>query len=197
MAVPLADDARAAVRALVGEVAGDPRVAAAGRLRWAVGDHLHLTVRFLGATAPGRVADVAAAAAAAAAPQAPFEVRLVGAGGFPSDARPRVVWLGLASGVPELAALAARLGDELAARGWPAEDRPFRPHLTLARADGIPGAGRAVDALAAAAATLDAAWTADRLVVYRSELGRGPARYVPLAVVPLGGGSLPEDTAPR
>jgi RNA 2',3'-cyclic 3'-phosphodiesterase len=193
VAVPLADAARATVLALVDEVAADPRVAAAGRLRWAVGEHLHLTIRFLGATAPGRVADVAAAAAAAALPQEPFEVRLAGAGGFPSGGRPRVVWLGLASGVPELTALAVRLEDGLVARGWPREDRPFRPHLTLARADGIPGAGRAVDALAAAAATLDAAWTADRLVVYRSELGRGPARYLPLAVVPLGGGSLPGD----
>ena len=189
MAVPLGDAARAAVRALVDGVAADPRVAAAGRLRWAVGDNLHLTVRFLGATAPARVPHVAAAAEAAAAPQGPFAIRLAGAGAFPSATRPRVVWLGLASGVPELSALSSRLGAELVARGWPPEDRPFRAHLTLARADGIPGAGRAVEALAVAAATLDAAWTADRLVVYQSELGRGPARYRPLAEAPLGGGS--------
>ena len=191
MAAPLGEAARAAVRALVEAVAGDPRAGAAGRLRWAVGYNLHLTIRFLGATAPGRVPDVAAAAAAAARGARPFEVRLAGAGAFPAAARPRVVWLGLGSGVPELTALAGRLADELGRRGWPPEDRPFRAHLTLARADGIAGAGRAVEALAAAAASLDAAWTVDRLVVYQSVLGRGPAQYRPLAVAPLGDEPLP------
>lgn len=192
MAVPLGAEARAAVRALVDGVAADPGVAAAGRLRWAVGENLHLTLRFLGATPPRRVPDVAAAASAAAATARPFTARLAGAGAFPSAARPRVVWLGLTAGAPQLSALAARLGDELAGRGWPLEERPFRAHLTLARADGIPGAGRAVEALAAAAASLDAAWTVDRLVVYRSVLGRGPAQYAELATAPLGEAGLPD-----
>ena len=190
VAVPVADAARQAIRALLGVVAADPAAVAAGRLRWAVSDHLHLTMRFLGATAPARVADVTAAASAAAAACAPFEVRIGGAGAFPSMARPRVVWLGVAVGVPELACLSASLSDELAARGWPPEDRPFRAHLTLGRADGVPGAGRVVEALGAAAATLDAAWTVDRLVVYESVQGRGPAQYRPLASAALGGGAL-------
>ena len=41
------------------------------------------------------------------------------------------------------------------------------------------------------AATLDAVWTVDRLVVYQSDLGRGPARYRPLGTALLGDGSLP------
>ncbi len=186
----MGEEARTAVRALVDDVRGDRRVPEAGRLRWAVSENLHLTLRFLGATAPGRVPDVAAAAAAAAAAAPRFEVRLAGAGAFPSDARPRVVWLGIVAGVPQLRALAEMLGDELAARGWPRDERPFRAHLTLARADGVPGAGRGVAALAGAAASLQAAWTADRLVVYESELGHGPARYRPLATASLGGATL-------
>lgn len=158
-----------------------------GRLRWAVTDQLHLTLRFLGATPEGRVPDVVAAVEAAAQAAAPFTVRLAGAGAFPSAARPRVVWLGITAGAPELAELAGALGRELVARGWPEDERPFRAHLTLARADGVPGAQRVVEALAAAATALDAAWPVDRLVVYRSELGHGPARYRPLAVATLGG----------
>jgi 2'-5' RNA ligase len=153
---------------------------------------MHLTMRFLGATPEGRVDDVVAAAQAAARASSPFAVRLAGAGAFPSAARPRVVWLGIAAGGPELAALAGALGRELAERGWPEDERPFRGHLTLARADGVPGAARVVDALAAAAAALDAAWTADRLVVYRSDVGHGPARYRPLATASLGGAATPE-----
>jgi 2'-5' RNA ligase len=94
-------------------------------------------------------------------------------------------------GAAELAHLAARANDELAARGWPPDDRPFRPHLTLGRCDGIPGAAAAVAALQAAADDLDAAWTADRLVVYRSVLGHGPPQYEPLAVARLEGAGLP------
>jgi 2'-5' RNA ligase len=176
------------VRALVDEIVGDPRLPEAGRLRWAVTENLHLTVRFLGATAPDRVPDVVAAVEEAARTAAPFGVRLAGAGAFPAADRPRVVWLGIVEGTPELAALAGALSDRLAGRGWERDERPFRVHLTLGRADGVPGAGRAVAALADAAAALDAAWTVDRLVVYQSDLGRGPVRYRPLATALLGGG---------
>jgi len=190
VAVPLGDAARDEVRALVDAVAGDLRVPAAGRLRWAVTENLHLTVRFLGPTAPDRVPDVAAAAESAARRLAPFQVRIGDPGAFPTPARPRVVWLGIAAGTPELTELAAALGDELAERGWPRDERPFRVHLTLARADGIPGAAGAVAALTEAATGLDAAWTADRLIVYQSELGRGAPRYRPLATSLLRGDAL-------
>lgn len=135
------------------------------------------------------MADVVAAAEAATRGVAPFPVRLAGAGAFPSAARPRVVWLGLAEGSPQLEALAAGLGRELTGRGWPEDERPFRGHLTLARADGVPGAQRVVEVLAAGAATLDAGWSVDRLVVYQSLAGRGGTRYLPLANAILGGES--------
>ena len=93
---------------------------------------------------------------------------------------------GSSRGRPELEALAGALGEQLAGRGWERDERPFRAHLTLGRADGIQGAGRAVAALARAATGLDAAWTVDRLVVYQSDLGHGPARYRPLATTLLG-----------
>jgi 2'-5' RNA ligase len=184
--VPLAEAARTAVRSLVQEIVGDPALPEAGRLRWAVTENLHLTVRFIGATAPDRVPDLVAATEAAAATVAPFTVRLAGAGAFPTADRPRVVWLGIVEGESELASLAGVLSAELAARGWEADERPFRAHLTLGRADGVQGAGRTVAALARAATGLDAAWTVDRLVVYQSDLGHGPVRYRPLATAPLG-----------
>ncbi len=190
--MPIGEEARAAVDDLLRRAAADPRAGAARRLRWVVGENLHLTLRFLGATDAARVPDVAAAAAAAAGRLAPFEARLAGAGGFPAGERPRVVWLGISDGAAGLAALAASLEDELAARGWERDGRPFRAHLTLARADGVPGAGRVVEALADAAVGLDATWTVDRLVVFESRLGRGPARYHPLAEARLAGARLPD-----
>lgn len=189
--VPLGEAARDAVRELVDGLRADSRVAGAARIRWAISENLHLTMRFLGPTAPDRVPDVAAAAEAAAGGERAFEVRLAGGGAFPSAERPRVVWLGIAVGAPELSRLAARLDAELAARGWEPDGRPFRAHLTLGRSDGVPGAAAAVAALDAAARDLDAAWTTDRLVVYRSVLGHGPPQYEPLAVARLAGDGLP------
>ena len=119
--MPLADPARAAVQALVDEVAGDPRLPAGSRLRWAVTENLHLTLRFLGATAPDRIPDLVAATEAAARTAAPFTIRLAGAGAFPAPDRPRVLWLGIVEGVPALVALAGALGEELAERGWERE----------------------------------------------------------------------------
>jgi hypothetical protein len=41
--------------------------------------------------------------------------------------------------------------------------------------------------LLAAAVDLDLRWTADRIVLFESQTGGGPARYLPLLEVPLAG----------
>ncbi|MCU0505323.1 MAG: RNA 2',3'-cyclic phosphodiesterase [Chloroflexi bacterium] len=185
IAVPVPDGVRDRVGSVVETAradAGAPR-----GVRWVGPDGLHLTLRFLGATPEGRVTDAASAVAEAArfAPQ-PFEVRLDGTGTFPGASAPRVLWLGIDAGGAELAALARALDASLAARGWPSDPRPFRPHLTLARCED-PSAGRAAAAaLAAASAGLRAGWRAGSLVLYESHLGRGPARYAVVAEARLG-----------
>jgi hypothetical protein len=47
-----------------------------------------------------------------------------------------------------------------------------------------------VQALTEAAATLDTAWIVDRMVLFESLLGGGPARYVPLTTAALEGTAL-------
>ena len=176
------------IRDRVGEVVSAARAATAGAhgVRWVGPDGLHLTLRFLGATPVDRVAPAAAAVAEAARSVGPFEVRLAGSGAFPGASAPRVLWLGIDRGGPELAVLARALDAALGARGWPSDPRPFRAHLTLARCED-PAAGRAAAAAVAdAAAGMRAAWRADSLVLYESHLGRGPARYAVVAEDRLG-----------
>ncbi len=196
VAVPLEEGARAAVAALMarlGAEAGrptsgwggrgpaDPTPTGLPRLRWVASDKLHLTLRFLGPTPDESLPAVAAAVAEAAQGVAPFRAALEGAGAYPHPVRPRVLWIGVGEGRVALGDLAARLDRALAARGWPLPDRPFSAHLTLARSDGIAGAGRVVGPLEEAASSLDASWTVDRLVLFESITGGGPARYLPLA----------------
>lgn len=73
-----------------------------------------------------------AAAAEAVAPS-PAEAALDALGAFPSWDAPRVVWAGVGRGAAELCALEAALRPRLAAAGFPVENRPFVPHLTLGR----------------------------------------------------------------
>jgi 2'-5' RNA ligase len=182
--LPLDETARKRIAAIVeGVRAAEPP----GRgVRWVRLDGLHVTLRFLGPTPEARVADLADAMRAAAAGTARMTLRIAGAGAFPAHGRPRALWLGIADGADALAALAGRLGATLERAGWAHEDRPFRPHLTLARADGVRSGPQAVAALTEAVrdAVIDA--SLDRVVLFESITGSGPARYEPRAEVPLG-----------
>lgn len=189
IAVPVAE----AVRERIAEAVSAAREAEPagqadhGRVRWVSTAGLHLTLKFLGSTDPGRLAAVREVVAATAVEARPAELGLRGVGAFPSAGRPRVLWMGLVHGREELAGIAAGLDARLAPLGWPPETRPFRAHLTLARCDEPAAARAALEALERAAGSLDLAWTADRLVLFRSHLGHGPARYEPLLEAPLGG----------
>lgn len=176
VAVPLAETARAAVAALVETIrAGEPP----GRgVRWVRLDGLHLTLRFLGPIEEGRIAALNEAMRRAAAGSAPFEVRISGADAFPPVGRPRTLWLDIADGAKPLATLAGRLDSELQTAGWDGDRRPFRAHLTLARADGVRAGPATVAALRAAAATISIESPIDRIVLFESITGDGRARYV-------------------
>ncbi|HET7473387.1 MAG TPA: RNA 2',3'-cyclic phosphodiesterase [Candidatus Limnocylindrales bacterium] len=184
VAVPIAESARARIAEIVETIrAGEPP----GRgVRWVRLDGLHVTLRFLGPTPEERIAGVAEAIGRTAAGVEPFRLVIHDAGAFPAGGRPRTLWLGIDDGHSGLADLAARLGDALAVAGWPAEARPFRAHLTLARADGVRAGRETAAALKDAAADLSLESTVDRLILFESVTGGGPARYVERAVARLG-----------
>ena len=157
-----------------------------GRVRWVRMDGLHVTLRFIGGTAEDHVAALSRVVDVAAAGAAPFEVALDGAGAFPNPSRPRSLWLAIVAGAEGFADVARRLDDTLVADGWPHDDRPFRPHLTLARTDGVWAGPLAAHELAGAATGLDTRFRADRIVLFKSHLGGGPARYEALHEARLG-----------
>jgi RNA 2',3'-cyclic 3'-phosphodiesterase len=196
VAVPLGEAAQAAVGRLMADLGRAPGTArgpggaparGAGRdtgrwsrPRWVRAESLHITLRFVGLTPDEAIPDLAAAVDEAAAGVAAFPCRLEAAGSFPPGPRPRVLWIGTGEGSAGLGALAGRLEDALAARGWPRDERGFTPHLTIARTDGVAVGGAIADDLRRAVTGLDAAWTADRVVLFESITGGGPARYVSL-----------------
>jgi 2'-5' RNA ligase len=190
VAVPLDEVARGAVVALAEEVrsvveavAREPR----SEVRWVRMDGLHLTLRFLGATDPARVADVVGIVDQAASSGAPFRVGIARAGAFPSPARPRTLWLAVTQGQDELGDVVRRLDEGLVTAGWPHDDRPLRAHLTLARADGRREGPLVARTLAQRAEAFQTAFVADRVVLFESLTGGGPARYGVIHEAPFRG----------
>jgi 2'-5' RNA ligase len=189
IAVPLAEPARAAVEALVDDVrarlsssegGAESRKGRRTEVRWVRMDGLHLTLRFLGPTQASQVATLASAVDEAAAACRRFQVEINGGGAFPSATKPRTLWLGITRGQEDLMGLADSISRGLEARGWPAESRPFRGHLTLGRSDGRLDGRAAVRLLAEHAERFRARFEADRLLLFESVTGRGPARYEPV-----------------
>ncbi len=184
IAAPLDDAARDAVEAVVAPVrAGEPE----GRgVRWVRFEGLHVTLRFLGPTPESRVAGLADAIRTTATGETPMTIRISGAGAFPPHGRPRTLWLAMTDGVDRLTGVASRLDDALAEVGWARETRPFRAHLTLARADGVRAGPATAAALRQAAADIAIDAVLDRIVLFESITGSGRARYLPRAEAPFG-----------
>lgn len=92
------------------------------------GDNLHLTLVFLGSVDQEVRGCVERAASEVTC--ARFELAFDASGYFP---RPQVVWITPSQPPTELAVLVQTLRDALAPCGLPLDQRPYRPHLTLAR----------------------------------------------------------------
>lgn len=192
IAAPLPDAAVGAIADLVARVRAEGVPGGGRDVRWVRLDGLHLTLRFLGPTLEDRVEAARGAVRVAAATAAPLDLAIGGAGRFPPAGRPRALWLGVRDGAGALADLAAEVDRALVEAGWPPEARPFRAHLTLARADGV-AAGSTIGArLEAAAAELNVAFRVERIGLFESLTGGGPARYEPLELAALGGSATPD-----
>lgn len=190
--LPLPDEAARTVAAIVDGVRAAGLPSAARDVRWVRLDGLHLTLRFLGPT-PDDLVDptVNAVNAVARAAEGPIDLELSGAGTFPRAARPRTLWIGVAGATDALDRLAKLTEEHLVATGWPAEPRPYRPHLTLARSDGVSVGSLVAGRLVAAMNERSIPCLIDRVGLFESVTGGGPARYVPLTLERLGSASAP------
>ena len=104
------------------------------RPKWVRPENLHVTLKFIGHTDPAKLDSIRAALAKV---RSLHEVRLNfhKIGFFPNLKRPRVIFAGMDTS-ENLAALAHGVDEQTATLGFPAEERAFTPHLTLARLDG-------------------------------------------------------------
>lgn len=119
-----------AVRRAVTEVLSELKPAA-GDLRWVRPESMHITLKFMGHVEESQLAPVRQALASVHVNKA-VEMNFQGLGFFPNQRRPRVLWIGIHAN-PALAQLAGQIETSLEPLGIQRENRPFSPHLTLAR----------------------------------------------------------------
>src|SRR5262249_14219221 len=131
IAADLPDEARKALAAeqkrISATIAGS-----AGALRWVKPEHSHLTLVFLGEVADALVPALVESIGRDISLE-PFQIAFESIGVFPPRGAPGVCGVGVGAGASGVADLPREVAGRVAALGLPVEDRPFRPHLTLAR----------------------------------------------------------------
>ena len=163
--------------------------------RWVRPESLHVTLKFIGEQKPEQVAAITERLQLVKGKSA--EIRFAGHGFFPTAKAPRVFWIGIQAG-PELVELASSVDFALAELQIPREERPFSPHLTLARGGGGSGSPkwRKGDGPNAAFAELQkrlgamseidfGTMTAREFFLYQSQLSPGGSKYSKLHGFPL------------
>jgi 2'-5' RNA ligase len=168
--------------------------------RWVRPESLHITLKFVGEQKEEQVEAITQRLRRVAG--APFEIQVSGYGFFPTAKSPRVLWIGVHAG-PQLAQLARDIDLAVAEFGIPREDRPFSPHLTLARAGGRSGDPRwrkgdgpnsifgVLQKRLAAMGEPDSvtltfgSMTADKFILYQSQLSPAGSKYTKLERFPM------------
>jgi len=180
----------AAVRAELERLIGRLRRVAPG-VRWSDPSGLHLTLAFLGELDDERLMAAREATATAARLGQPFHIAIGKLGYFGPAWAPRVVWAGLGGETAKLLAIQGALARELERHGFAREERPFAPHLTLARLKERLAPQMLETLMRAIAAperetALGVGMRVERLSVMKSELARPAAIYTCLAEYALG-----------
>lgn len=163
--------------------------------RWVRPESLHITLKFIGEQSPERVEAITERLRRIES--GTFEIRTAGYGFFPTAKAPRVFWIGIQG---QLSALAESIDMATAELGIPREDRPFSPHLTLARAGAGRGSGSpkwrkgdgpnttfaVLEKRLAAMGELDfGTMTAREFILYQSQLSPKGSKYTKLQRFPL------------
>jgi 2'-5' RNA ligase len=103
----------------------------APQARWVRSENLHVTLKFIGEVSAEKLTSIRTALASVRSPRA-VTIDFRGLGFFPNEKHPRIFWAGMESS-PNLKTLAADIERATEKLGIPPEQRPFSPHLTLAR----------------------------------------------------------------
>jgi 2'-5' RNA ligase len=167
IAIELPDDVKRELGGLWMDIPGVRRVPT---------EQIHLTLAFLGEVEESAAERLAGELSRIQLPG--FHLCFSGPGCFPDRRRPRVLWIGLEPHL-RLRRLASGVHEAVLACGIPQEERPFSPHITLARLSLPPP--RMVDAYLDRNKTLNLPpFPVHEFTLFRSRLTPQGALHTPL-----------------
>jgi RNA 2',3'-cyclic 3'-phosphodiesterase len=183
--IDLDDEIRAKIARLLDGIRGF-----APEVRWISPESLHITLKFIGEQKAEQLAAITEHLQVVGGSRT--QIHFSGYGFFPTAKAPRVFWIGIHAGA-ELVELASSIDSALAGLHIPREERPFSPHLTLARGGGGSGSPKwrkgdgpnssfaELQKRIAAMGELDfGTMTAREFLLYQSQPSPGGSKYIKL-----------------
>lgn len=165
--------------------------------KWTHPDDLHITLVFIGQTEPTQIPSLIHHIRLAASGQPPFTLSLHSIGSFGRPQKPSILWIGVEGDLDRLNRLQRELHNNISQLGFPLDQRPYSPHLTVARqyTGSAPFESTSLQ-LAQLDDELqtDWVWTVDRIAMYESRPGRFPM-YEPIEWFSLDLGGIASNQA--
>jgi len=152
-------------------------------LQWSPPSNLHITTKFIGEW-PEEELDFLTEALSEVPAEGEFRIDIQGLGWFPDGKNPRVFWAGIHGG-ESLPRLARATEDACASAGIARENRPYSPHLTLARIRRPADLSALLRAVENLPSDHFGRFTATHFHLYESKLRPGGSIYAKLASFPL------------
>ncbi len=168
------------------EVLGDLRSSQAD-VRWVNPENIHLTLKFFGNIDESKIEPIVQSIDRLVQETPTILLRVKGMGAFPNLRNPRVIWLGLSEGKESLNSFQKKLEIEFKKIGFPPEDRPFHPHLTLGRVKSSRGKEDLARRMERYREEEFGEIQAEKVILFKSDLRPSGPIYTPLREIRLGG----------
>jgi len=182
LGIGLPADVREAIVSAIAQVRGLHAPVA-----WTAPQNLHITLYFLGEITPERVPIVERSMRDVASGTGPFSLSPEGGGAFPGTRNPRILWAGFLEPLELVRQLQQNMENALSGIGFPREDRPFHPHITVGRTRGAPPPGWGERFAQALSGKRFGVVPVSSFTLYESLLGPGGAVHTPLCDFRLDG----------
>ncbi|MDQ0112617.1 RNA 2',3'-cyclic phosphodiesterase [Paenibacillus harenae] len=147
--------------------------------KWTHPADYHITLQFLGETSMDKLERLKTALSDVQLPT--FGLRLNTVGTFGPPKAPRILWTSVDGDLPSLGSLHKDVVRRTSPLGFVPEDRPYKPHITLART--FAGEG-GLDAAPFSGFRSSEQWTVDHFVLMRTHLRASPM-YETIGKYPL------------
>jgi 2'-5' RNA ligase len=154
-------------------------------VRWVKTANIHLTLKFLGNIGRDEITPIEAAILKAVADFKPLPLAAKGVGVFPGIKRPRVIWVGVSGQVQLLMQLQKSIDEQLTTIGFARENRSFKAHLTIGRVKSRIVPGQLAAAIGETTGFEPEPFTADRVILYQSDLQPAGPIYTRLKCIKL------------